>query len=501
MSPRLPFLIHETPAEGAAPTKRRMLLLAFYFPPGQAAGALRWQKLARHAAARGWGLDVITQSPAQLESSDPTRLAELPPGTRVFGVPDGELRMERMEGALLALRDALRKRLKPGRDAGESAPASVAAREAAPRPSTLPQREIAWDLGSMRGVMRLYGAFFSHARHAVWLRNAGALARELLAERRPDVIVSCGPPHRTHRLARDLARETGIPYVMDMRDPWSLSGRLQEYCATPLWYRLAERYERRCVADASLVLANTAPARDALRVLHPRAAERIIAVPNGFDDEPLPPPRRDGTFVLAYAGSIYLDRDPRPLFRAAARVIGARSLDPSRFRLEFIGSVQSFGGLGLDEIAREEGIERFVAMRAPVPRRTLMELLAGATMLVSLPQDLHYSIPSKIYEYMQFESWLLALAEEGSAVAELLRGSAADVVAPHDTGAIGDAILARFDQFASGVRPPRIASSGAFSRREQAALLLDALDRRLQTGEPRQRAALHAGAALGSSGD
>src|SRR5687767_4673049 len=162
---RAPVPFHESPpATGRAP-RRRMLLLAFYFPPGQAAGALRWQKLARHAAARGWALDVITQEPGQLEASDATRLAELPAGTRVFGAPDGPLRMEIVERALRALRDRVRERLR-GRAGGgvgdeRERAATTPARVRPARPATLPQRDVRWALGTSRGLVRMYGAWFS----------------------------------------------------------------------------------------------------------------------------------------------------------------------------------------------------------------------------------------------------------------------------------------------------------------------------------------------------
>src|ERR1041385_9308984 len=69
-----------TPASDA---RFRLLLISYHFAPDSAVGALRWQKLARYAAARGWGLDVIALHPAQLKAADPGRLADLPPGVRV----------------------------------------------------------------------------------------------------------------------------------------------------------------------------------------------------------------------------------------------------------------------------------------------------------------------------------------------------------------------------------------------------------------------------------
>jgi hypothetical protein len=96
--------------------------------------------------------------------------------------------------------------------------------------------------------------------------------------------------------------------------------------------------------------------------------------------------------------------------------------------------------------------------------------------LVSLPQDSHMAIPSKVFEYMRYEAWLLALAEPASATAALLRDTAADVVRPGDMDALADVLRRRYLDFREGRRPARIASDPRFSRRAQAERLFAAID-------------------------
>ena len=92
-----------------------------------------------------------------------------------------------------------------------------------------------------------------------------------------------------HDAARRVARTAGVPFVVDMRDPWSLVERVPEVLANPLFLSLARRYERRTFTKASLIVANTEAARDALAQVYPELSTRMIAVMNGYDDEPLPP--------------------------------------------------------------------------------------------------------------------------------------------------------------------------------------------------------------------
>ena len=158
---------------------------------------------------------------------------------------------------------------------------------------------------------------------------------------------------------------------------------------------------------------------------YPDATPRIVAVPNGYDEDPMPASLDSPRFTIAYAGTIYLDRDPRPLFRAAAQVIAMYSLTPDDFAIELMGEVSSLDGIPISQMAEEEGVGRFVFTHASRPRMEALRFLASASMLVLLPQDSDVAIPAKLFEYMRFDAWLMVLASRCSATAQLLNGVAA----------------------------------------------------------------------------
>jgi glycosyltransferase involved in cell wall biosynthesis len=268
---------------------------------------------------------------------------------------------------------------------------------------------------------------------------------------------------------------------MDMRDLWSLAPRLPEGVASPWWRVLARRYERRTVRDAALIVINTEPARIAMEALYPMASDRTIAIWNGSDEEPLVASHHGSSFIIAYAGSIYLDRDPRPLFRGAARVIREYQLTPDQLRLEFMGEIAAYGGATLEAIAEAEGIGGFVRTYPAGTRAEAMQFMARAAMLVSLPLDrgTDVAFPAKIFEYTRFDAWLVALAERGGATDLVLDGTGADVIAPDDVDAIAGVVRTRYLAYVQGARPTRPHLSDRFSRRFQANLLFDEIERRL----------------------
>src|SRR5207247_4856908 len=119
-------------ATAASDGRPRLLLISYHFPPDAAVGALRWQKLARYAAERGWGLDVITLDPACLARTDPTRTEDLPAGVRIYGIPARPVWVERaVEVVWHVLDPARRLRGWPARPAPLGAAAGRALRRRA----------------------------------------------------------------------------------------------------------------------------------------------------------------------------------------------------------------------------------------------------------------------------------------------------------------------------------------------------------------------------------
>jgi len=455
--------------------EQRCLLIAPHFPPGTGAGALRWEKLCGHLASAGWALDVVTMDPAVLPSRDEARLAALPAGTRVFAVAPTGAWIDPLEQAawravrgLRAARAALRK--EEAMPAGAPAGAPVRTTR-----ESYASAELRWR-ASPDDARRAFHAYAALARDRAWARAAANGATRELDRGLYRAVITSGPPHMVHLAGATLARRWGVPHVVDMRDPWSLVERLPAAHASPITVLVARHHERRLIRAAAAVITNTDAHGVALGRVYPRARQRITTVMNGCDEDappPAPPTRR---FLIAYTGTIYLDRNPRPLFEAAGRVVRAASLSPDEFGIELMGTVHSLDGVSIADVARDAGLGEYVRLRPPAPRREALEFMAHAAMLVDLPQDSTMAIPSKVFEYMSFPAWILAMAERDTATELLLRDTPADVVRPGDVEAIERVLRRRLEEFRGGVRPAPISADGRFSRRAQAGRLLAVLE-------------------------
>ncbi|MEO7043395.1 MAG: hypothetical protein ABI035_14120 [Gemmatimonadaceae bacterium] len=459
--------------------RRRLLVISYHFPPDRAIGARRWEKFSHFAAARGWGMDVVMRGDLPPNDVDDARSA-LPSGVRVFAVAAPALRIERLENAVW--RTLKRWRTPDSGTTGKSAAGAPqhATRATRPaRPASVARSDLRWALHSPRGWLRGYWAALDFARISAWGDEVLAAVASVFDPRIHRAIITSGPPFMMHDVGRRLSLRYRIPLVMDMRDPWSRVERLPEAIATPAWTKLAAHYERLAVERATLIIVNTDVARSQMSATYPLRSRDIITVTNGGDDEELPVVKRPSRFVIAHAGTLYLDRDPRALFEAAASVIREYSLTPDDLTLEFIGELEAVGGFPIEAVARAEGIEHYVHVGPARPHRGALEFMASASMLVTMSGSNMAAIPAKTFECVRFPAWVLAISAPGSATTLLLAGTGADVAAPGDCAAIADIIRRRYHEHFAGVVPEPIGRDVRFTRRHQAGILMDALEARI----------------------
>lgn len=454
-------------APPAPAATRRLLLVSYSFPPDSSIGALRWEKLLGYAATRGWQADVLMMDPATAEVRDDSRLANLPPGTRLWTVARHTPGVRHIEQWLL-------QHLRKARGASDDAP--TRASSAAPG-WTGPIVEPGFR-GRIRGLKREYLARVHFLEWSNWARDAARLGRALAAQTHYDLVVSSGPPQMAHEAARMIALDTGLPFVMDLRDQFHAGDTQPPELRSHSWFALTKRYERRCVETARLVVANTKAIEAIMRARYPAWGSRLVTVMNGADVDvhsarPFAP-----RFTVTHAGSLYNGRDPRPLFRGCKSAIEELGVGPDEFRIHLFGD-DVYDGIPVATIAEQEGVGAFTLAERAMPRARAIRLQEESAILVILPQFQMECIPGKLFDYVQLSSWILALSEPDTATELLLRGTGADIVSPNDPVAIGHHIAARYRDYKAGRRPVPVNADGRFNREAQAKLLFDAIDTRV----------------------
>lgn len=443
---------------------KRILLISYHAPPSNAVGALRWTGMARHFATHGWGFDILALDPAALSSRSEALLGDLPPGTRLFGVPEGPPPLDRFVDGLVRVRQRFRTRLRI---------------EAPSKSGAVPVDAASGPRMSRRAALDAFNAWREYVIGGQWGRRAAAAGRRIFDPRLHHWVASSGPPHMSHEGGRLLAAWTGLPWIADFRDPW----RFSEWVSLgPTWLRLAAKYEARVVRNSTLTLTNVEPVRSLMQRAYPTA--RIITITNGVDEGLVAPPPASDRFIIGYPGAIYLGRDPEPLVDAVGRLVRDLGLTAADLGLEFMGFFEPHLQERLRRLGERHGVTPFLAVHEGRPRTEAHEFMRTCSVLVALQQGSDLAIPAKMFEYMRFPSWLLVIAGKHSATADLLAGTTADVHQPEDVAGMQGALARRYQEFRSTGRPAPLGVQERFGRRLQVERLLDAMEAAKRAPQP-----------------
>jgi glycosyltransferase involved in cell wall biosynthesis len=286
-----------------------------------------------------------------------------------------------------------------------------------------------------------------------------------------------------HEAARRAARELGSPLVLDFRDPWI------DNDADLIARSKAIEYEDRVCRAADLVILNTFATLDDFAARYPTLRKKMITVMNGADPEVIPfGSEADPEFLIVHAGDLYVGRDPRPFLRGVRLFLETLTTVPHRVRVVFVGA-ESYEGVPLAAIAESEGLGAVFHASGPVPRREALGLSGRAAVNVVLQQNAIGSIPSKVYDYVQFPCSIVALGHPLDAIGRLLEGTSAFVIDPAKPADIAQALERSYAQWKAGERPEPLNVDGRFDRSRQLEQLLDGIQRLAGATAPDSRGA------------
>ncbi len=291
-----------------------------------------------------------------------------------------------------------------------------------------------------------------------------------------DVVYASMSPFETGRAAGQLAVASGKPWVADLRDPWALDDWL--VFPTGVHRRLELWTMRRTLATAAAIVMNTPDARRELLRRAPELGDRpVLTIPNGFDpvdfDGPAPPRERD-VFRIVHAGHVHT-RPERATTRLGRRILGGSERGLETFtrshaylmraidlllerrselhgvvRLELVGPMSDADRVALPAYARSRGY---------LAHASTIELLRAADLLFLPMHDLAEGlrariIPGKTYEYLAAKTPVLGAVPDGDARELLEAAGNADVCRPTDVEAMSLAIERRVDEWRAGLEPP-----------------------------------------------
>ncbi len=480
----------ESSTPGLRPSRGRVLMVAYYFPPVGGVGVQRTLKFATYLPRYGWQPEIVAPGNPGFALRDPSLMALVPATLQVH-------RTRSLEPAKLATwARGLFGRRRNGSASGQATLRSGAGQQSAAssrrRPRPLRVLATAWS--------RLWGALLYPDTAVAWVPFAVFAGWRAARRGRVQVVYSTALPISTHLAGKWIARLSGRPWLADFRDPWIGSPMTADPNRLTAWLR--RRTERGIVRRADAVVFATEGLRDMYARRYPERASRFVCIPNGYDRADIegvaPAPYEPGHFHLLFAGSLYRSQELEVFLDGVERLLARRPDLRDRLRVHFLGKVNEANRAIASRYADPARLGGVVAFEAFVPRPQALARIAGADALLQLMPDLPGSdiyVGGKLIEYLAFDKPILAVMPPGEGrriVESIPTGRVADV----EPGSVAAALERLLDA------PPKAARSdpeGLYDRVRQAGLLAELLDR-VAAGQP-VAAATPSGAAAGTGGD
>ena len=343
---------------------KSVLMVAYAFPPEGSAGAYRPLRFLRHLTQLGWRASVISVDADQYERYDQELLSLIPPGTEILRVRSSDL-WEKIQARRARRVQEIVKR-------SSHAAARLDAAHRAPVRSLL------------RGAVRILEAWCYHADAAMcWIRPAVKATLKLCKQERPSVIWATAGPVASLVVAARASRRTGVPYVLDFRDAWTIT--FNEFEARrPAWARLLDRRRmRRLLEGARSVVFLYDTMAECYRKTYPGALDpsKIHIIPNGYEGEidKSAPPKTDKCTLL-YMGTLSSYRYDS-LLKALVQL---KRCDPARAQLLRLTFVREAMEPPLSRVIVTLGLEDIVEIIPSVPHAEAVEKQRQAHALLLL---------------------------------------------------------------------------------------------------------------------
>ncbi len=384
---------------------KRCLIVSFYFPPDGGGGVQRIVKWMKYLSRKEWSFTVITASEeGSLIPQDISLASETDPDTKILRI-------------------------------GNQQPLS--------QKSILKKTKILKISNYMERWLSAF--FFIPDSRKNWLTQLKPILTAELKKQKYDCLLISIPPYSLALSAAEMACQTDVPVILDMRDPWSAN----PYKIHPTKFHRWR--DRRLELETVEMIPNIISAYQNIFFYYKKhianfTEKKCIIIPNGFDEEDfenITAQKLDPAyFHIAFSGTFYSHlNNPRPLFEAIALLKRDRPEMGKKIRFHHIGNSM----ITLRKTAKKYGLSEQVNEWGYLPHKAALEYLSGMDALFFILDDRYKNcentIGGKVYEYLRLRKPILALVPEKGEAADLINYTdSGKVISPWNTQAIAETL-------------------------------------------------------------
>lgn len=388
---------------------KRILMIAYYFPPVAGGGVQRSLKFCKYLPGLGWKPFVLTVREPYDYYGDDSLERDIHPDVQICR--SASIEPMKMIRKWLRKKSALRSQISENRVVQQGG-----------------VKKHAW-------LLTLKESLFIPDGEIGWLPFAVLKGWSVIRKYKIDLIYSTSCPYTSHLIALMLKKLCRIPWVADFRDPWSVVSR--RYGLS--WRLLVDEWlERRVLYRADRVIAVTEPIVHDFQAVYPSGKYGVIT--NGYDEADFVNVGKNRynqkKFTVTYTGILYENRSPAVFLKAVNRMLDQQPGLRKMISIRIVGQLDNPGETFNSEILKSMHLDDVVEVIPYVSHRESIEYAMSSDVLLLIVDSCEGNegiMTGKIFEYLRCRKPILALAPAGGVAAKVVHKTQSGLVVSPDS--------------------------------------------------------------------
>lgn len=390
---------------------KKVLIIAYYFPPLGWSGVQRTLKFVKYLRAFGWEPIVVTVGKTKFSVLDKSLLEEIPQGIEMIRIDDVKFKDITDE-----MKADMRKHIKNSFNIISDEKLKI---------------EYEKEIESIFEKLRSY--FLLPDGNAAWANNVIEEISNKLNLADISVVYTTSGPYSTHLIGYYLKKEFNLPWVTDFRDEWT-NNPYYNFNVKDIRYKIEQNLEQNLVDFSDKVITTTSMATDNYTKLFNINKNKAVTITNGYDEEDficLSKTVKSEKFNIISNGSFYLGRNPYTFLKAIENILRKNLIREKSLNIQFVGTIEDKIECNIEEFEMDD----IVICEGYLPHIDSLNRANNANLLLLIvgKEDKVKSIfPGKIFEYIRMKKPILAISPKGGVVEKLLKETGCGINVEYD---------------------------------------------------------------------